>query len=99
MHAAQEELMRRRTTLAAALTVIGLLLTLTPPAGAACNPDAVQVGPTCIDKYEVSVWSIPDSSLRLLSMVKMGRATLANLTATAQHAIDVAAALNATMPR
>src|SRR5262245_20557129 len=24
-----------------------------------CPPDSVQVGPTCVDKYEASVWEVP----------------------------------------
>lgn len=73
--------MRRRITLATALAVLGLSLTLAPPSWAACNPDAIQVGPTCIDKYEASIWSIPAKQTRLIADVKNGTATLATLTA------------------
>jgi len=73
--------MRQRITLAAALAVLGLSLTLVPPAWAACSPDAVQVGPTCIDKYEASVWSIPPLQRDLIARIKVGLLTLADLTA------------------
>ena len=29
-----------------------------------CAADAVQVGTTCVDKYEASVWSIPPATRR-----------------------------------
>jgi len=80
----RRSLMRQRITLAAALAVISLSLTLTPPAWAktaGCGPDSVQVGPTCIDTYEASVWSIPPAQTGLITRVKKGIATLADLTA------------------
>jgi formylglycine-generating enzyme required for sulfatase activity len=48
---------------------------------AKCLPDAVSVGPTCVDKYEASVWRIPATNARLLARVKRGVATLADLQA------------------
>jgi len=77
--------MRRLLTLAAALTILTLSLTPTPPAWAkskgGCGPDSVQVGPTCVDTYEASVWSIPAAQTGLITQVKNGLATLAALTA------------------
>jgi formylglycine-generating enzyme required for sulfatase activity len=79
--------MRRLITLTAVFTLITLSLPLTPPAWAddkwnvKCAPDAVAVGPTCVDKYEASVWSIPASNTRLMYKLKKGTATLADLTA------------------
>jgi formylglycine-generating enzyme required for sulfatase activity len=54
------------------------------PSWAKCPPDAVQVGPVCVDKYEASVWSIPNpttTNKRLLAKLQSGKATLADLTA------------------
>lgn len=46
-----------------------------------CAPDAVPVGPACVDKYESSVWAIPAANARLIRRVQRGKATLADLTA------------------
>jgi len=47
---------------------------------AACPPDSVSVGPTCVDKYEASVWQISPSKTALISKVQAGTATLTDLT-------------------
>jgi formylglycine-generating enzyme required for sulfatase activity len=47
---------------------------------APCAPDSVQVGPTCVDKYEASVWLVPGAGASLLRKIQRGRATLADLT-------------------
>ena len=44
-----------------------------------CGPDAVQVGPICVDKYEASIWSIPAGNTRLLAKVRKGTASLSDL--------------------
>jgi hypothetical protein len=52
-----------------------------PPAK--CAPDAVLVGSVCIDKYETSVWRIPDplvTNKGLVKKVRKGKATAADLT-------------------
>src|SRR5438445_1884549 len=46
-----------------------------------CPPDSVQVGPTCADKYEASVWQIDPSNNALVQKVQAGTVTLAGLTA------------------
>jgi|SRR5215813_3219433 len=46
-----------------------------------CPPDSVEVGPTCVDKYEASVWSIPATSVELIDKVRQGAATLDDLAA------------------
>ena len=46
-----------------------------------CPPDSVKVGPTCIDKYEASVWEIPAGNVGLIEKIKAGTATLAELQA------------------
>jgi hypothetical protein len=48
---------------------------------AKCPKDSVQVGTTCVDKYEASVWQIPASNTKLINKVKGGLATLADLQA------------------
>lgn len=67
-----------------AVPLVGLSLGLAAPVGAAkatCSPDAMQVGPVCVDTYEASVWSIPAAQTRLIRKVQDGKATLADLTA------------------
>jgi hypothetical protein len=44
-----------------------------------CPPDAVLVGPTCVDKYEASVWQIDPSNAALVAKVKAGTVTLEDL--------------------
>ncbi len=46
-----------------------------------CPSDEVLVGPTCIDKYEASMWQIPAGQTELIQKVRQGEATLADLTA------------------
>jgi len=43
-----------------------------------CPPDAVLVGPTCVDTYEASVWKIPTAGL--IKKVMKGTAKLSDLT-------------------
>ncbi len=49
-----------------------------------CAPDAVQVGPVCVDKYEASVWQIDPSNTALVQKVQAGTATLTDLSAATQ---------------
>jgi formylglycine-generating enzyme required for sulfatase activity len=65
----------------------GVLLVVAAAAGSAaaagpkkCPPDAVRVGPVCIDKYEGSVWRIPPANKKLVAKVQKGSATLEDLT-------------------
>ena len=67
-----------------AVPLVGLSLGLATPVGAAkatCSPDAMQVGPVCVDRYEASVWSIPAANTGLIKQVQDGKATLAGLLA------------------
>ena len=48
---------------------------------AKCPPDSAEVGPTCVDKYEASIWQIPPGNTSLLARVKKGKATEADLLA------------------
>ena len=70
---------------------IGLLLTgiavaAGPPSGplTRCPPDAVISGPGCIDKFEASVWRVPDpttTNRRLVRRIQIGAVTIPELTA------------------
>ncbi len=44
-----------------------------------CPPDAVKVGPSCVDRYEASIWKTSDRAL--IFRIRLGTATLADLTA------------------
>ena len=76
--------MRRRMALAVSVALIDFALALPAPAAKAktvgCAPDAVAVGPVCIDKYEASVWSVPASNTSLITLVQQGLATATALT-------------------
>ena len=39
-----------------------------------CPPDSVNVGLTCVDTYEASVWEVPAGSLALIQKIKAGTA-------------------------
>jgi sulfatase-modifying factor enzyme 1 len=45
-----------------------------------CPPDSVAVGPTCVDRYEASVWQVSPANTVLVKKIKRGKATLADLT-------------------
>jgi hypothetical protein len=45
----------------------------------ACRPDAVAVGPTCLDKYEASLWFVPVGQPRLISKIRSGTASRKSL--------------------
>jgi hypothetical protein len=78
--------MGRRTAVLVLVAVLGLGVGLGASASAdddeKCPSDSVEVGPACIDKYEASVWEIPNvpANKSLIRRVKAGKATLANLT-------------------
>jgi formylglycine-generating enzyme required for sulfatase activity len=66
---------------AAATWVAVSLLALSPVTSAArCAPDAVAVGPSCVDTYEASVWQVPDDAV-LVRKIKRGVVHLSDLTA------------------
>src|SRR5262245_7451678 len=46
-----------------------------------CPPDAVKVGPTCLDTYEASVWEVPPGNLALIQKIRAGTVTLGELQA------------------
>jgi len=88
---AKEEVMKKpvRSVLSALLVAFA---SVAAPARAVCPPDAVQVGPTCVDKYEASIWQIPASNTILIRKVQLGKATLAELSAGAIQLGCIAAA-------
>ena len=51
-----------------------------------CGPDAVAAGTVCLDRYEASVWRVPNpttTNAGLVRKIQLGRATRADLTAGA----------------
>jgi hypothetical protein len=76
--------MKTRSMIGLSVAFFGLCLGAATPAGAAakCPSDSVRVGPVCVDKFEASVWEIPNvpANKGLINKVKKGTATLANLT-------------------
>jgi hypothetical protein len=46
-----------------------------------CSADMVKVGPTCIDKYEASVWYVPSALSTLIQKIRLGTVTAADLGA------------------
>jgi formylglycine-generating enzyme required for sulfatase activity len=65
--------------LAATLSIIALLGTGSANAATKCAPDAVRVGPLCVDTYEASVWGIPHGNDALIKKTQKGKATLTDL--------------------
>jgi formylglycine-generating enzyme required for sulfatase activity len=55
------------------------------PAWAACPPDSIGIGGTCVDRYEASAWLVPglttDAGRALVAKIQTGRATVAELVA------------------
>lgn len=64
-----------------AIATLVLALGYVGSAAAKCPPDSAQVGPTCVDKYEASLWRIPPKEMALVKKVQKGTATLADLEA------------------
>jgi hypothetical protein len=70
----------------AAVLLAGTAIAAGPPSGPLkkCPPDSVVSGTVCMDKYEASVWRIPDPTgvnKKLVSKVQKGTAKLADLQA------------------
>ncbi len=85
---------RKGTTLKrSSLTLLVLLATGIAPVAASgflrgpvarCAPDAVVAGTVCVDKYEASVWRVPNphgTNASLIRSILLGRATRAELLA------------------
>jgi len=65
---------------------------------AACAPDAVAVGPTCVDKYEASVWQIDPSNTALVNKVQAGTATLTDLQSGGATQLSPSGSLSCAAP-
>ena len=81
-----------RSGMTIALIAAGLAMTAATAAAAgfpnvpvrSCGPDAVVAGTICLDKYEASVWRVPNpttTNATLVRRIQLGRATQADLTA------------------
>lgn len=88
-------MMKRRVT--TVLATAGLVLSAASAALAAdplpkCSPDARVSGTTCMDTFEASVWRIPlrKENKELISKVRRGKATVADLTAAGATRLGVA---------
>ncbi|HSV05093.1 MAG TPA: hypothetical protein VLI07_01195 [Candidatus Binatus sp.] len=81
----------RRGVAQAALVASGLSMAATAVAASfpaapvrRCAPDAVMAGPACLDRYEASVWRVPNpttTNAALVQRIRLGRTTLADLKA------------------
>src|SRR5262249_46068791 len=63
----------------------GLVMGVVGAANAAstCAPDAVLAGAVCLDRYEASVWRVPNpttTNASLVTKITLGMATRADLT-------------------
>ena len=77
--------MARHRLLPSLLLMLPILM-LAPPGPQAeatpCAPDAVPVGDTCVDRYEASVWRIPDpqgDNKNLVKRIERGKVRLSDL--------------------
>ena len=83
--------MNKKTTLGIAGATMASLLSVAPALAGppkdpvtTCAPDAVVAGTVCMDKYEASVWRVPNpltTNVKLVKKIKKGKATQADLTA------------------
>src|SRR6188472_4161375 len=80
---------RMTTTLSLAMLMLARAATAAgPPSGplTRCAPDAVISGTGCIDRYEASVWRVPDATSTnraLVARIQAGRATADAIVAAA----------------
>jgi hypothetical protein len=64
---------------------LSCLLTGTAVAASPCAPDAVPAGTTCLDRYEASVWRVPNpktTNALLVRKIQLGIATFLDLTSS-----------------
>ena len=77
-------------------TVLSLVFALPAAAAVRCEPDAVAVGPLCVDTYEASVWNVPAGNTSLVRLLQRGHATVAALQAGGAAQLGAATAANCT---
>ncbi len=58
----------------------------------ACPPDAVPLGPICVDKYEATVWQVPTARADVVQQIKNGTITKAALLAAGASQVREASA-------
>jgi formylglycine-generating enzyme required for sulfatase activity len=66
-----------------AVLAAGLVMNVAS-AATACGPDAVPAGTVCLDRYEATVWRVPNpatTNAALVSKIRLGSATFAAMTA------------------
>jgi hypothetical protein len=79
----KEWFMQRSRPISSSVLLSSLALVAGQAGAITCPPDSVPVGTICVDRYETSVWSVPDPMTRnktLVAKLKKGTATLAELT-------------------
>src|SRR5258706_4032378 len=97
-----EPVMVIKRSTASVLLALGLVLHVSSAAAAdfpripvrRCGPDAVVAGTVCLDRYEASVWRVPNpttTNAGLVRKIQLGRVTQADLAAG--EATPVGAAL------
>ena len=82
-----------RTTIMSAFLAVAVGLGSPTAAAPRCGPDAVVVGAVCLDRYEESVWRVPNpttTNARLVRRIAAGKATQTDLVAAG--AIEVGTA-------
>ena len=52
-----------------------------------CASDSIAVGPLCVDRYEATVWQVPESKKALVNKIQRGEVTLAELRAAGAQQI------------
>ena len=68
----------------ALVVLVVALMTSAASAASSCGPDAVAAGPVCLDRYEATVWRVPNpttTNASLVTKITLGTATRADLTA------------------
>jgi hypothetical protein len=73
--------------------VLSLGVTAAAGASGTCGPDAVQAGTACLDRYEASVWRVPNPTTTngpLVRKIQLGIATVLDLTSGGATQLGVA---------
>jgi hypothetical protein len=85
----------KQTIMRTSLTlVLSMGVTAAARASGTCGPDAVPAGTTCMDRYEASVWRVPDpttTNAPLVRKIQLGLATFLDLAAGGATRLGVGA--------